>query len=187
MNSASVTSGASVLLGILSHLCFFFRSGWGDSGLQVCARLCVLKHFICLLTGQILWDSVQLRRWTRWRENLQLPLGKISCGHKEPWRKKLSHLLPGEKQTLGISAQLSSGEDRGKTSSGGIQIKERPISVMFTAWTLWTRNKTAWLCCNGASRHILPLFLGLEGIQLDQLDRAVCSVMKAQHSFVVYL
>lgn len=40
---------------------------------------------------------------------------------------------------------------------------------------------------SGFRKPLQPLFLGLEEIQLDQTDPAVCSVMEAQHSFVVYL
>ena len=69
----------------LGTLCFSFRSEISDT-----------KAPRSHPSGEILWDPVQLRRRARRGENLQLPVGEITRGHEESWRKEFPYILPGE-------------------------------------------------------------------------------------------
>lgn len=56
----------------------------------------VLKKTYFDSSGEILWDSIQLRWRTRRRQNLQLPSGEVTCRHEESRREKFPYILSGE-------------------------------------------------------------------------------------------
>lgn len=82
----------------LQSVMYKFQSSWEQTILLCFYFRLILSSFgNCFSpTGEILWNPVQLRWWTRWGKDFQLPSGEVTCCHKESWRKEFPYFLSGK-------------------------------------------------------------------------------------------